>query len=116
VCPYRTRLLRRNEPRTDPDSLRAVDEVRCQTSTVVHCTCTDDPYRLASQWGSATFDRVDDGGDKDGGGDIARVAASFPCLRTDEVDADVESFLDMLGMADHLREEITMSASRVKEK
>ena len=31
------------------------------------------------------------------------MAAPFACLRANEVDADVESFLDMLGMADHLR-------------
>ncbi len=52
-----------------------------------------------------TLDRVNDCRDKDGGGDISRVAASFTCLRTNEIYADVKCLFDMLRMADHLREE-----------
>ena len=102
MCSWCTHLLQRNKPRTGPDHLRAVDEVCCQPSTVVHCTCANDPYQLASQWGSAAFDRIKDGRDEDGRGDVTCAAAPFACLNADEVDADIESFLDVLGMADHL--------------
>ena len=98
------RLLRRDEARAHPDGLRAVDEVRGQPAPVVYCARADDPYWLASERGGAALDRVDDGGDEDGRGDIARVAASFACLRADEVNANIECLFDVLGMADHLRE------------
>lgn len=42
-----------------------------------------------------------DGGDEDGGWDVAGVAAAFAALGADEVNAEVEAFLNVLGVADH---------------
>ena len=42
------------------------------------------------------------GGDEDGCGHVAGVSAALAALSADHVDADVEAFLDVLGVADHV--------------
>jgi hypothetical protein len=97
-----TRLLTSNEPGADPHGLSAISQVGREAPTVVHGAGTDDQDRPTSQRGCLSFDFVHDGGDQDRGGHVARVSASFTGLSADEVDADLESLGNVLGMTDHL--------------
>jgi len=51
------------------------------------------------------LDRVGDRGNEYRRGDFARVATSFARLRADDVDANVECFLDVLWVADHVHDQ-----------
>ena len=98
----RTCLLARDEPRADPDSLRAPREVRSESPTIVNCSRTDHVHRLAGQGRRALLADVDARRNEDRRGDVARVTSALAGLSTDEVDACFESLRDVLGVSDHL--------------
>lgn len=96
-------LLRCNEGCAHPLGLRTIDEVRGQTATIIHPSCADDPYWLTGEWGAVALYSVDNGRNKDRHGDITHAAHPSPTC-AHEVNAGIESFLDMLWIANRLRE------------
>lgn len=54
-----------------------------------------------------SLDHVDNGWDEDGCGDVARVATALTTLCANDVDAEVEALLDVLGVT--LRYEVSTS-------
>jgi len=62
----------------------------------------DDLDGLAGEGGGLALDELDDGGDEHGGGDVTGVAAALAALGADDVDAELEALLDVLGVADHV--------------
>ena len=86
------------------DCLSAPGEICRQAPSVVDRAGTDHVDGLSGERRGATFDGIDARGDKDGSGCVASVASTFTGLGTDEVDADVQGLLDVLGVSDHVHD------------
>ena len=82
--------------------MSAPSQVGRETSTVVHCTGTDDEDGSAGERGFLSFDFVHDGGDQDRSGHVAGVSASFTGLSANQVNTGFENLGDVLGMSYHL--------------
>ena len=65
----------------------------------------DDLHLVACHRAFFPFDHLGDGWDEDRRGYVARVSASLAALRADDVGADVEAFLHVLGVSDHVHVE-----------
>lgn len=100
-----TSLLGQNEAGTDPDGGGTEHEGSGDGVTVEQTTGGDDLHGLAGQRALAALDQLGHGGDEDGGGDVTGVTATLTTLGADDIDADVEGLLDVLGVADHVHAE-----------
>ena len=101
----RARLLAQDEAGADPDGASAQHEGRGDALTVEEPARGDDLDLIARHGAFPALDHFGDGGDEDGGGDVAGVAAAFAALGADHVGADVEAFGDVFGVADHVHVE-----------
>jgi hypothetical protein len=111
-CPHRflvglgrTGLLREDKSGTDPHSRRTKHERRSERLAVEDTTRGNNLHIITRQRGLLALAELGDGGDEDRGWDIASVATALASLGTDQVDADVKAFLDVLGVADHVHVE-----------
>ena len=68
-------------------------------------TGCDDLHLRASHWALLSLDHLCHGWDQDGGWNITSMSTTFTTLRTDEIDTDIEAFLYVLGVADHVHVE-----------
>lgn len=100
-----TGLIGQNEAGTDPDGGGTEHESSGDGVAVEQTTSGDDLDGLAGQRALAALDQLGDGGDEDGGGDVTGVTATLTTLGADDIDTDVESLLDVLGVADHVHAE-----------
>jgi len=51
------------------------------------------------------FDELSNGGDEDRGRNVASVTSTLATLSADEIDAELEALLDVLGVTDHVHVE-----------
>jgi hypothetical protein len=102
VCARRTGLFGQHEAGADPDGAGAEHEGRRQGLAVEDAAGGDDLDGLPRHRARLSLDELDYGGDEDGGGHVARVAAALAALGADDVDAELEALLDMLRVADHV--------------
>jgi hypothetical protein len=72
---------------------------------VVHAARGDDEDLLPRQRRLVALHHLDGCGDEDRGRHVAGVAAALAALCADHVDAEVEAFLDVLGVPDHVHVE-----------
>jgi hypothetical protein len=98
----RTGLLGQHEAGADPDGAGAKHEGRSQRLAVEDAAGGNDLDGLSSHRARLALDELDDGRDEDGGGHVARVAAALAALGADDVDTELEAFLDVLRVADHV--------------
>lgn len=95
-------LIGEDEAGADPDGGGAHHEGGGEELAVVDTAGGDDLDGLAGEGGGLALDELDDGGDEHGGGDVTGVAAALAALGADDVDAELEALLDVLGVADHV--------------
>lgn len=93
-----------DETGTDPDRLGAVHERGGEATAVGNTTGSDDVDGLAGQGRGLALDAVDALLPEDGGGGRAGVATTLTTLGADDVDAALESLLDVLGGTDHVHD------------
>lgn len=98
----RTGFLGQDETRTDPDGAGAESESRGETLAVEETACGDDLHGLAGQRACLALAELCDSRNEDSRGDITGVATTLATLRANEIDAEIEAFLDMLGVSDHV--------------
>lgn len=97
-----TGLIRENETGSNPDGTGAHHESGGQKLAVVDTTGGDDLNGALEERALGVLAKVDNGGDEDGGGDVTGVATTLTTLGADDVDAEVEALLDVLGVSDHV--------------
>jgi hypothetical protein len=100
-----TGLIRQDETGTDPDSGGAEHKGSSNRVTVEKTTSGDDLHGLAGQRALLALDQLGNGGDEDGGGDITGVTTSLTTLGADDINANIQGLLDVLGVADHVHAE-----------
>lgn len=111
-CPHRflvrfrcTGLFAEHEARADPHGAGAEHQRGGEALPVVQPARGNDLHILARQGAFLPSAHLGHGGDQDRGGDVAGVAAAFAALGADQVGADVEAFLHVFGVADHVHVE-----------
>ena len=72
---------------------------------VEDATGSDDLHWLAGHGRLVALTETHDFWDEDGCWDVTGVASSFATLSADHVDAELETLLDVLGVADHVHVE-----------
>ena len=102
-----TGLIGQDEAGADPNGRGAKHESSGNRVTVVETTGSDDLHGLTGQRALLTLDELGDGGNKDGSRDIASVATTLATLGTDDINANVQALLDVLGVTDHVHAEDT---------
>lgn len=98
----RAGLVGEDEARADPDAGRAHHERGGEQLAVVDAAGGNDLDGAAGEGRLGVLDGLDDGGDEDGGGGVAGVAAALATLGADDVDANVNALLGVLDVADHV--------------
>ena len=98
----RTGLVGEDEAGADPDGAGAHHQGGSEELTVVDATGGDDLDGATGEGRLSLLADLDAGGDEDGGGDVAGVAATLAALGADDVDAEVKALLDVLDVADHV--------------
>jgi len=110
-----TGLISQDEAGTDPDSRGAEHEGSGNGVAVVETAGSDDLDRLASQRALVALDQLGNGGDEDSGRNIAGVAAALATLGADDINANVEALLDVLGVTDHVHGENTSTVQTLDD-
>lgn len=100
-------LISQDEAGTNPHSRGAKHQGSGNRVAVVQTTGSNDLHGLAGQRALAALNQLGHGGNEDGSGDITGVTTALTTLGADDVNADVESLLDVLGVADHVHAEDT---------
>lgn len=98
----RAGLLGEHEARADPHGGGAHHQGSGEQVAVVDAAGGDDLHGLLGQGRSVALDGLDDGGDQNGRGDVTGVATAFTTLGADDIDAQLEALLDVLGVANHV--------------
>lgn len=91
-----------HEAGTDPYGASSQHEGCCNTLAIEQTARGNDLDLIARHRAFCAFYHFGDCRDEDGGGDIAGVAASFAALGANHVCADVEAFLHVFGVANHV--------------
>ena len=102
---WRAGFVAENEASADPDGVGAEHQCCGERLAVEEPAGCDDLDGVAGHGGFLAFDHGCHCWDEDGCRHVAGVAASFAALGADEVDADVETFLHVLGVPDHVHVE-----------
>lgn len=97
-----TGLISEDETGSNPDGTGTHHEGSSQKLTVVDTTGGDDLNGALEERALGVLAEVDDGGDENGGRDVTSVTATLTTLGADNVDAEVEALLDVLGVSDHV--------------
>ena len=101
----RPSLLRQHKPRPNPHSSRSKHQSSSHRLAIEQPTGRDNLDVLASEGALLALAHLGHGGDQDGGGDVAGVAAALAALGADHVRADVEAFLYVFRVPDHVHVE-----------
>jgi hypothetical protein len=110
-----TGLISQDEAGTNPDSGSAKHKRGSNGVTVVQTTGSDDLDGLASQRTLVALDQLGNSGNKNSGRNVASVATSLATLSTDDIDADLEALLDVLGVTDHVHGENTGTVQTIDD-
>jgi hypothetical protein len=110
-----TGLISQDEAGTNPDSGSAEHERGSNGVTVVQTTGSDDLDGLAGQRALVALDQLGNSGNENSGGNVASVATALATLSTDNIDADLEALLDVLGVTDHVHDENTGAVQTIDD-
>jgi hypothetical protein len=100
-----TRLLRKNEPGTDPDTGSSKHESSGKRVAVEQTTSSNNLHRLASERADLALAEFGHGGDKNCCRNITSVTTTFTTLGANDIRTDIDSLLHVLGMANHVHVE-----------
>jgi hypothetical protein len=100
-----TSFIRQNETSTDPNSGSAEHQSSGNGVTVEETTGRDDLHGLAGQRALLALDQLGNGGDQNSGGHITSVTTALTTLGADDINANIQSLLDVLGVSDHVHAE-----------
>lgn len=98
-------LFTQHEPRTDPHGTRPQHQRRRQTLSIEQTSRSHNLHLIARHGALFPLDHLRDRGDQYRGRHVPGVAAALAALRADHVGADVEAFLHVLGVPDHVHVE-----------
>lgn len=102
-----TSLVGQNEASTDPHGGSTEHESSGNRVTVEQTTGSDDLDRLAGQRALLALDQLGNRGDENGGWDVTSVTTTLTTLGADDINANIEALLDVLGVTDHVHGEDT---------
>lgn len=98
-------LISEDEAGTDPDTT-GTEVKRSSDGLAVEDTAGgDDLHGLAGHGRLVALAELGDGGDEDRRGDVTRVATALAALGADDVGANVDALLHVLGVSDHVHVE-----------
>ena len=100
-----TGLIGQDEASADPDGGGTEHEGSGNRVPVVKTTSSDDLDGLASQRALLALDELGNGGNENSSGHIAGVTTTLTTLSANDINADIEALLDVLGVTDHVHAE-----------
>jgi hypothetical protein len=95
-------LISEDETGSDPDGAGTEHQRGGNGLAVVDTTGGDDLHGLAGHGAGLALAELDHGGDQDRRWHISGVSTSLASLSADNVDAEVQALLDVLGVANHV--------------
>ena len=98
----RTGLIGKDEASTDPHGRGSQHQGGGERLTIEETSSGNDLYVLASQRALLAPAHLHHGRDEHGGGHVAGVATALAALGADHVGANLDAFLHMLGVTDHV--------------
>ena len=98
----RTSLICQDEAGTDPNGRSTKHKSRGNSLAIVDTTSSDNLDRCAGHWAGLTLAELDNSGDQNSCGNIASVSTSLTTLCANNIDAEIEALLDVLGVTDHV--------------
>lgn len=107
-------LVCEDESRADPDA-GGTEHKGCRNALAVEQTSSSNDLHGLAARRLLAFAHSDNGGNKDGRGDISSMSTALTALCADHVDANVETLLDVLGMSDHVHVENAMLVELVDD-
>jgi hypothetical protein len=102
VSLWRTSLISQDEAGTDPDGAGAQHKSCSNRLSIEDTTSSNNLHWLASHWAGLAFNEIYNSRDQNSCGNIASMSTSLTTLSTDNVHAEIEALLNMLGVSDHI--------------
>lgn len=100
-----TSLISQDESSSNPDRRGTEHKSSGNSLTIVNATSSNNLYWLSSHWAGLALDELDNGWDQDGCWHISSVSTSLTTLCADDINAEFEALLHMLGVANHVHVE-----------
>lgn len=100
-------LLCQNKPRPNPHSTSTQHQRRRQTLPIEQSSGSNNLHRLSRHRTLLPLDKRHHGRYQHRGRHVAGVTATLATLRADDVDAEIETFLDVFGVSNHVHVEDT---------
>ena len=100
-----TGLLSKDEASSNPNSRSTKVEHGSDGLATEDATSGDDLHLLAGERRFVALDHLNRGGDEDRCRCVASVSTTLATLRADDVNTEVETLLDVLGVTDHVHVE-----------
>lgn len=97
-----TSFIGQDKAGSNPHSRCAEHQGGSDRLSAEQTTGSDDLHRLAGERALVTLDHLGHGRNQDCRWNIARVATTFAALSADNINANVQAFLDVLRVADHV--------------
>jgi hypothetical protein len=101
----RTSLISQDEAGADPNSGSTKHKSSSNSLTIIDTTGSNDLYGCARHGAGLAFAELDNSGDQNSCGNIASVSTSLTTLCANNVDAEIETLLDVLRVTDHVHVE-----------
>ena len=101
----RTSFVGKNEAGTNPDAGSTQHHSCGQRLAIEETTGSNSLDWLASEFGNLLLAQLCDSRDQDRCRDITSVSTTLATLSADDVHIEIEAFLDMLGVSDHIHVE-----------
>ena len=98
-------LLTQHEPRTNPYRIRAQHQRRRETLSIEQPPGSNHLYRSTREGTLPPLTHLRNGGNQDRSRHITSMSTALAALRTNHIGADVQAFLDVLRVADHVHVE-----------
>jgi len=102
VSLWRTSLISQDKAGTDPNGGSTKHKSSSNSLTVVDTTSGDNLDRRARHRAGLALAELDNSWDQNSCGNIASVSSSLTTLCANDVDAEIEALLDVLGVANHV--------------
>lgn len=97
-----TGLVSENEAGSDPAARGTEHQCSSDTLSVEKTTGSNNLHGLARHGAYFALDKLGNGWDEDGSGDISSVSASLTTLGTDDVDTECKALGNVLWVPDHV--------------
>ena len=107
MCLRRPRLLTQHKPRPNPHRTRPQHQRRRQTLPIKQPSRRNNLHLIPRHGTLLPLNHLHHCGYQDRSGHVACMPTSLAALRTDHIGADVETFLDVFRVPDHVHVEDT---------